>query len=98
MVFHILFGLSVLAAGIALYRLRPASLIIAVNNAILLRSLANISDFGKPASQRPVPAWVFGRHQLDVAENIFLIVTPLLLASVLMPAPSGPSKPAKPLP
>ena len=84
--FDALFGLSLFAALVTLYRLRPALFVLALNQAVVLRALANMAEFGQPSQQRYLPAALYSPGNLEIAGNLFLLSTAVLLVFALWPA------------
>ena len=89
---------------VALARLRPCTLIVAGNQAAVLRALDHIAQFGQPRSQGFLPASVFSAESLATAQAIFALSTAILLCFVLLPGPrrapvarGAPSSPALPV-
>lgn len=100
--FDLLMLVSIVAAVVALARLRTATFIFAANQTIILRSLSLIEEHGRPAILNYVPVWVFHQENLRVAAVIFTISTALLAVCVALPKrhdePSDQPWPAVPRP
>src|SRR5580704_17033549 len=81
-------GLTILNAAIvlvALVRVRPGVLLIALNQVMTLRALDNIQSYGQPTSEPFLPNTLFAQHNIDIAGNIFAISTLLLGVTVVWP-------------
>jgi hypothetical protein len=85
MIFDGLLVASLAIAGVALLRLRPTTFIFAANQISVLRGLSHIEQFGQPRSQGFLPQAVFSLENLAIAQNIFLLSTPLLAVCVFLP-------------
>jgi hypothetical protein len=84
--FDALFLVCVGAMGLALFRVRPATLILAANQAVTLRAMSNISRFGKPASQMFLPDSIFSTANQDIAIRIFATSVALTVLFVVLPS------------
>lgn len=83
--FEALFLLAAFASVMALVRLRTGLFFIAMNQAIALRALDGVVEFGQPASQFFLPHALFSETNLQVAAGIFAISVPLTLLFVALP-------------
>ena len=87
-------------AVIALYQLRPCTLILAGNNFLLARALSSIERWGPPASQRFLPVYLFSEETLSTVSVILGIsLATLVLFTFLLQSPRvriGPDAPAVP--
>lgn len=73
------------AFAVALVRARPCLSMAAGNQAIVLRALLNIRDYGQPESQAPVPPYVFGSDQITTAANLMAFASLVIFAFALIP-------------
>lgn len=91
--FDFLFLVCVAAMGLALLRVRPATLMLAANQAVALRAISNISRFGKPRSQMFLPDSIFSNANQDIAMRVFAISAALTVLFVLLPSRKKPFDP-----
>ena len=85
-------------AAIALVRLRPACFILAAHQAVALRAMQNIEQFGRPTDQDYLPEAVFSYANVQTASMLLLIMTLFLLVAVMVPGNGGPKTPASSFP
>ncbi len=71
-------------AVLALWRMRPATLMIAGNQLVTLRALSGIRDFGQPVEQSQNPADLFSLDRIATASHLFALSTAILLVMVLI--------------
>lgn len=87
-------------ALIALYQLRPCTLLLAGNNALVSLSLGKIQQYGPPASSAYLPIYVFSDENLGTAFAIMAISLASLLGFTIIAARRhariGPEAPAVP--
>ena len=95
-IFDVLALLNALVLAVALLRMRPATIIIAANQILVLVALGNIDRFGEPASQGYLPASVFSIENIAIASNLFLITTAMLLVIAFLPLRRGQPQAALP--
>ncbi len=96
--FNTLLLINLALALVALIRLRPSLLIVAVNLIVTLRSLENIAEFGQPTLQSYLPAALYSSENLAIAFNIFLIGTAMLAVAIALPTRRRPPEPLPGLP
>jgi hypothetical protein len=89
-------GISLVAALVALVRMRTATFIIIANTCIMLRALSSIEVAGQPRSQNYLPSAVFDLSRLQTAQYVFLIVTLISIVAVILPGAN--KKPVENLP
>ncbi len=89
--FTCLFLLDVGIACVALYRLRPATFIIAANLALVTHAFQTIAQFGQPRSQSFVPPFLFTSANLATAFYLLSLVTLLALPAALVRSRQAPT-------
>jgi hypothetical protein len=92
--FDLLFAIALFATGVSVVRARPATLILAANQAVTLRSLANIARYGKPVSQGYLADSLFAESNLKIALAIFTISVALTVVVCLLPKNKLTAEPA----
>ena len=98
--FELLLVVNVAITAAAVLRRRPATFMLAVTQALVLRSLAHIRDFGQPHSQWFIPEFVFSSEALDIAARLFSIGTLVTLVLIVLSPEARPGQPPllEPLP
>jgi hypothetical protein len=85
--------LTLAIAAVALWRFRPVMVVIAGSQLMTLRALANIRDYGQPASEWQNPAALFSLQNVAKASHLFAISTLILLAFTLIKPRASAPKP-----
>ena len=89
-------------ALVAVYQMRPCTLILAGNNMLVSRALSAIDRGGTPASQGFLPSYVFSEENLSIAATILTISLVTLVGFTILTVRRririGPGAPAVPQP
>ncbi|MBN2576792.1 MAG: hypothetical protein JXP73_19670 [Deltaproteobacteria bacterium] len=80
---YLMVGFAVLSA-VALYQMRPCTLILAGNNMLACRALSGVAQAGKPPSQWYLPTVIFAQDRLDTAASILTLCLVLIGISTVV--------------